>query len=116
MVHAGKESKPERLTLAPLTLSRKPLVLTGLKSGSRYMENGKRGVPVPYGDTAAPRNRIGLLLEHPQAARAIGKGACQAAALSTVERCSVLIWRRGLELVPVRSAAGRPFTPARTEV
>jgi hypothetical protein len=106
MVNVGKESKPQCLTLSLLRLFGKPLLLTDLQGGSSYIDNSKPGVPVLYGDTAALRNGIGLLLERPQETRAVGNGP------STGERHSALIWHQGLELVRVRSAATRPLTLA----
>jgi glycosyltransferase involved in cell wall biosynthesis len=89
----------------------KPVILTDPEAGSDYIENGKTGVLVPYGDVPALRAAIAHLLAHPEEARQIGERARCAAARFTTERCNVTIWNHALRLVDERSTACAGIPP-----
>jgi glycosyltransferase involved in cell wall biosynthesis len=77
----------------------KPVILTDPEGGADYIEHGKTGLLVPYGDVAALREAIRYLWEHPEEARAMGEQAQRAATPLTTERCNVAIWQHALQLV-----------------
>jgi glycosyltransferase involved in cell wall biosynthesis len=93
LLHAGAQQ-----SILNAMLLGKPVVLTDPEGGSDYIENGKTGVLVPYGDTTALQQAIRFLLEHPDEAHAMGERARLAAAPLTTERCNVTIWEHALRL------------------
>ena len=82
----------------------KPVILTDPEGGASYIEDGKTGLLVPYGDPAALRAAIISLLEHPREAREIGERARSIAKPLTTERCNTQIWNLGIALLQQRPA------------
>jgi glycosyltransferase involved in cell wall biosynthesis len=80
----------------------KPVIVTDPSAAEDYIENGKTGVLVPYGDVAALQAAIRHLLTHPQDAREMGERARAAAGWFTTERCNVTIWNHALQLAEAR--------------
>ena len=83
----------------------KPVILTDPEGGRDYIENGRTGVLVPYGDPLLLRAAIEYLMANPEHARAMGEQARSAAAWFTTERCNTTIWRHTLDLVDERERA-----------
>jgi glycosyltransferase involved in cell wall biosynthesis len=99
LLHAGAQQ-----SMLNAMLMSKPVVLTDPEGGADYIEHGKTGLLVPYGDVAALRQAICFLLEHPQEARTIGERAKVVAASLTTERCNTEIWKIALGLVAGRAS------------
>ena len=94
LLHAGAQQ-----TILNAMVMGKPVILTDPEGGADYIEHGKTGLLVPYGDVAALREAIRYLWEHPEEARAMGEQAQRAATPLTTERCNVAIWQHALQLV-----------------
>ncbi len=109
LLHAGAQQ-----SILNAMLLGKPVVLTDPEGGSDYIENGKTGVLVPYGDTTALQQAIRFLLEHPDEAHAMGERARLAAAPLTTQRCNELIWADALRLAEDRgrTAVRSTHTPS----
>jgi glycosyltransferase involved in cell wall biosynthesis len=110
LLHAGGQQ-----TILNAMKMGKPTILTDPEGGSDYIENGRTGVLVPYGDASVLRAAIAHLLAHPEEARQMGDRARSAAAWFTTERCNVTIWNHALQLVDERSTADAsiPLEPRR---
>ena len=107
LLHAGAQQ-----TILNAMVMGKPVILTDPEGGADYIEHGKTGVLVPYGDVPALRQAIRYLLERPREAHAMGEQAQRVAAPLTTERCNVAMWQHALQLVGkmqpgAASAAGR---------
>jgi len=94
LLHAGGQQ-----TVLNAMVIGKPVVLTDPEGGSDYIENGKTGLLVPYGDARALREAIQYLMDHPEEAQAMGDRAKLAAAPLTTERCNTVIWNHTLTLI-----------------
>jgi glycosyltransferase involved in cell wall biosynthesis len=94
LLHAGGQQ-----TVLNAMVMGKPVVLTDPEGGSDYIENGKTGLLVPYGDARALREAIQYLMDHPEEAQAMGDRAKLAAAPLTTERCNTVIWNHTLSLI-----------------
>jgi glycosyltransferase involved in cell wall biosynthesis len=77
----------------------KPVVLVDPEGGVDYIEHGKTGLLVPFGDATALHNAIRYLWEHPEEAHAMGERSREVAVPLTTERCNMEIWRLALRLV-----------------
>jgi len=87
----------------------KPVVLVDPEGGVDYIEHGKTGLLVPFGDAAALHNAIRYLWEHPEEAHTMGERSREVAVPLTTERCNLEIWRLASELVhkyQIRTAEG----------
>jgi glycosyltransferase involved in cell wall biosynthesis len=100
LLHAGGQQ-----TILNAMKMGKPVILTDPEGGVDYIENGRTGVLVPYGEAAALGSAIEHLLAHPEEARAMGRCAKAAASLMTTERCCNTIWNHALQLVEERMTA-----------
>jgi len=94
LLHAGGQQ-----TILNAMVMGKPVVLTDPEGGSDYIENGRSGVLVPYGDVRALREAVQYLMDHPEEAQAMGDRAKLAAAPLTTERCNTVIWNHTLSLI-----------------
>jgi glycosyltransferase involved in cell wall biosynthesis len=99
LLHAGGQQ-----TVLNAMKMGKPVILTDPEGGVDYIENGRTGVLVPYGEAAALRSAIEHLLTHAEEARAMGRCAQAAASLMTTERCCNTIWNHALQLAEKRVA------------
>lgn len=77
----------------------KPTVLTDVEGGTDYIENGRTGLLVPYGDAGALRHAIEWLWSNPEEARSLGRRGCEVAVPLTTERCNLEIWSHAFDLV-----------------
>ena len=77
----------------------KPVVLVDPEGGVDYIEHGKTGLLVPFGDAASLRKAISYLWENPEEARAMGERARDAAVPLSTERCNVEIWNLAIRLL-----------------
>ena len=111
LLHAGAQQ-----SILNAMLLGKPVVLTDPEGGSDYIENGRSGVLVPYGDASALRQAIRFLLDHPGEARAMGERARLAAAPLTTQNCNGLIWAEALRLAEGRRPTAVPSTHSPSEV
>jgi len=100
LLHAGGQQ-----TVLNAMKMGKPVILTDPEGGADYIESGRTGVLVPYGEVAALGSAIEHLLAHPEEARAMGQCAQAAASLMTTERCCNTIWNHALHLAEGRVAA-----------
>ena len=107
LLHAGAQQ-----SVLNAMLMGKPIILTDPEGGADYIENGRTGVLVPYGDPQALREKILFLLSHPAEARALGDNARRAAAPLTTEHCNALIWTHTLQLVSERRRTLGPHSQA----
>jgi glycosyltransferase involved in cell wall biosynthesis len=94
LLHAGGQQ-----TILNAMVMGKPVILTDPEGGADYIEHGKTGLLVPYGDVAALREAIRYLWEHLEEARAMGEQAQRAATPLTTERCNTVIWNHTLSLI-----------------
>ena len=101
LLHAGGQQ-----TVLNAMVMGKPVVLTDPEGGADYIENGKTGLLVPYGDARALREAVQYLMDHPEEAQAMGEQAQRATTPLTTERCNVTIWGHALRLAgEIRPAA-----------
>jgi rhamnosyl/mannosyltransferase len=91
----------------------KPVILTDPEGGADYIEHGKTGLLVPYGDVPALRQAIRYLWEHLEEARAMGELAQRRATPLTTERCNVTIWEHALQLLAERRSGAGPVATER---
>jgi len=82
----------------------KPVILTDPEGGADYIESGKTGLLVPYGNVSALRSAIEYLYTHPAESRAMGQRARAEASLMTTERSNTAIWNHALELAKAQAA------------
>jgi glycosyltransferase involved in cell wall biosynthesis len=101
LLHAGGQQ-----TVLNAMVMGKPVILTDPEGGADYIEHGKTGLLVPYGDVAALREAIRYLWEHLEVARAMGEQAQRAATPLTTERCNVTMWQHALRLAGEMQAGG----------
>jgi glycosyltransferase involved in cell wall biosynthesis len=109
LLHAGGQQ-----TVLNAMVMGKPVVLTDPEGGADYIENGRSGVLVPYGDTTALQQAIRFLLDHPDEARTMGERARLAATPLTTQHCNELIWADALRLAEDRGRTAAPssLTPS----
>jgi glycosyltransferase involved in cell wall biosynthesis len=93
LLHAGAQQ-----TILNAMKMGKPVILTDPEGGADYIQSGKTGLLVPYGDASALRAAMEYLLGHPAEARAMGQRAKAEASLMTTERCNTAIWSHALQL------------------
>ncbi len=110
LLHAGAQQ-----TVLNAMLMGKPVILTDPEGGADYIESGKTGVLVPYGNAGALRKAIEELLAHPEEARAMGERARLAAEPLTTVRCNTTIWEQGLELAHAKPRTTESRSPASGE-
>jgi len=94
LLHAGAQQ-----TILNAMLMGKPVILTDPEGGADYIEDGKTGLLVPYGDVAALREAIRDLMTNREKARAMGARARKAAEPLTVQNTNTLIWQLALDLL-----------------
>jgi glycosyltransferase involved in cell wall biosynthesis len=111
LLHAGAQQ-----SILNAMLLGKPVVLTDPEGGSDYIENGRSGMLVHYGDVGALRQAIRFLLDHPDEARAMGERARLTAAPLTTQHCNELIWAAALRLAEDRGRTAVRFTHTPSEV
>jgi glycosyltransferase involved in cell wall biosynthesis len=99
LLHAGGQQ-----SILNAMFMAKPVVLTDPEGGSDYIENGKTGVLVPYGDAAALRQAIERLWNHCEEARIMGEQARAAAQRLSTDRCNNEIWQMAIGIANGRSA------------
>jgi glycosyltransferase involved in cell wall biosynthesis len=87
---------------------RKPVILTDPEGGADYIQNGKTGLLVPYGDPVALRDAIRELWDNPEEARALGDSGYDSAVQLTTERCNTEIWNLSFDLVRMKRDQLRP--------
>jgi glycosyltransferase involved in cell wall biosynthesis len=95
LLHAGAQQ-----TILNAMYMGKPVILTDPEGGADYIEHGKTGLLVPYGDVCSLRESTMYLWEHPQEAQAMGERAREVAAPLTTERCNTEIWELAEHLLP----------------
>lgn len=100
LLHAGAQQS----MLNAMSMG-KPVVLTDPEGGSDYIENGRTGILVPYGQPQKLKDAIEALLANPAEARAIGERARNTAAAFTTENCNAMIWKHAIALVDGRKPA-----------
>jgi glycosyltransferase involved in cell wall biosynthesis len=103
LLHAGGQQ-----TILNAMVMGKAVILTDAEGGADYIEHGKTGLLVPYGDVPALRQAIRYLWEHPEEARAMGELAQRVATPLTTERCNVTIWEHALRLAGEIRPGGVP--------
>jgi len=111
LLHAGGQQ-----TVLNAMVMGKPVILTDPEGGADYIENGKTGLLVPYGDVAALREAISYLWEHLEEARAMGEQAQRAATPLTTQHCNELIWADAVRLAEDRGRTAVPSTHSPSEV
>jgi len=97
LLHAGAQQS----MLNAMTMG-KPVVLTDPEGGSDYIDHGRTGLLVPYGDVTQLRSAVQYLMAQPEEARAMGERAKLAAAPLTTERCNTAVWNIALDLIAER--------------
>jgi glycosyltransferase involved in cell wall biosynthesis len=110
LLHAGAQQ-----SILNAMLMQKPVVLTDPEGGIDYIENGKTGILVPYGDVASLRKAIQFLMEHPEERKRMGERGRITALPLTTERFNTLVWEHALQLVDARqrNARSQPLQPDR---
>jgi glycosyltransferase involved in cell wall biosynthesis len=94
LLHAGAQQ-----SILNTMLMSKPVILTDPEGGADYIESGKTGILVPYGDVDALRSSVRYLWEHPAEAQAMGHRAQAVASRLTVERSNLEMWKIALDLI-----------------
>ena len=92
LLHAGAQQ-----TILNAMYMGKPVILTDPAGGADYIEHGKNGLLVLYGDVNGLQENIRLVWEQPEMARAVGKRAQETAVPLTTERCNAAMWDLGLQ-------------------
>jgi len=108
LLHAGAQQ-----SILNAMLMGKPVILTDPEGGADYIDSGRTGILVPYGDPSRLRDGICQLWERPEEAAAMGARAQIAASALTVERSNIEMWNIALELVRAKreKARGRSTEP-----
>ena len=108
LLHAGAQQ-----SILNAMLMGKPVILTDPEGGADYIDSGRTGILVPYGDPSRLRDGICHLWERPEEAAAMGARAQIAASALTVERSNIEMWNIALDLVRAKreKARGRSTEP-----
>jgi len=85
-------------------LMAKAVVSTDPAGGADYIDPGRTGIVVPYGDPIALRDAINWLAGNREEARAMGERARLSAEPLTTERSNIAIWRHALQLAQERKS------------